>query len=118
MKTGEIVVLAWKQKVDDRPLYVDEVLVWQKTPNNGYTLSHMYRHPKEENEFRPSVVCDAPIQPMASFDHAPNTKDVKEFLKNTTWPHELTDFKRTGGAVCNENWARVIGAPPPPGILH
>ncbi|MGH7330033.1 MAG: hypothetical protein ACREJX_16935, partial [Polyangiaceae bacterium] len=63
------------------------------------------------------IVCDAPYQPEKSYDHAPNAKDVKDFLKNTTWPHELTDFKLDAGKVCTDNWSRVIGAPPPAGIL-
>ena len=107
----------WRQRSDDRPLYIDEALVWQHG-KVGWTLAQVYRHPKEENEFRLSVVCDAPFQPIKSYDHAPNAKDVKDFLKNTTWSHGLDGFKRDAGKVCDENWSRVIGAPPPAGILQ
>ena len=115
-KGGDVEILAWRQRSDDRPLFIDEALVWQHG-KAGWTLAQVYRHPKEENQFRLSVVCDAPYQPEKSYDHAPTAKDVKDFLSNTTWPHELDGFTLDAGKVCNGNWSRTIGAPPPPHLV-
>ncbi len=116
-KGGDIQILAWRQKSDDRPLYVDEALVWQHG-EAGWTLAQVYRHPKEDNAFHLSIVCDAPYQPEKSYDHAPKVKDVKDFLKNTTWADGLVGFKLDAGKACTDNWSRVIGAPPPANVLE
>ncbi|MEO8875821.1 MAG: hypothetical protein ABI461_09560 [Polyangiaceae bacterium] len=117
-KDGEIVILAWKQKVDERPLYVDEALVWQNSPMAGYALAHVYRHPKDENVFRLSVVFDAPIEPEKSYDHPPTANEMRAFLKGTTWSDDVSGFKRTAGEICTKNWSRVLGSRPPADIMQ
>ena len=42
----QIRVLAWKQTVDDRPLYIDVALMWIEHADHQYTLANVYRHPK------------------------------------------------------------------------
>ncbi len=111
----ETAVLAWRQRVDERPLYVDDSLVWQKRTVSGkpmWTLAHVYRHPKEENKFRLSVVFDAPVSPEKNYDHAPNGKDLESFLKHASWSWSPETFKMTAGGVCTATWTRLIGEAP------
>lgn len=111
----ETAVLAWRQRVDDRPLYVDDSLVWQERTVNGkptWTLAHVYRHPKEENKFRLSVVFDAPVSPEQTYDHAPNGKDLESFLKHASWSWDPETFTMTAGRVCTTTWTRLIGEAP------
>ncbi|MEO8796971.1 MAG: hypothetical protein ABI551_03725 [Polyangiaceae bacterium] len=111
----ETAVLAWRQRVDERPLYVDDALVWQKRTVSGkpmWTLAHVYRHPKDENRFRLSVVFDAPVSPEENYDHAPNGKDVEAFLKHASWSWDPETFKMTAGSVCTATWTHLIGEAP------
>jgi hypothetical protein len=111
----QLVVLDWRTKSDDRPLVVDEALVWQRGHDDAglwWFLATLYRHPKEDNVFQLAVVNDAPIVPEKRFDHPPNASEVADFLKATTWGWRDDSFKQSAGRRCTEVWARVIGLPP------
>lgn len=112
-KSAELVVLAWRQRNDDRPLYIDEALVWERSEGAGYYLAHAYRHPKDDDKFHLSVVCDAPIEPERNYAKPPTVADLRAFLKGTTWGDRDEEFKVTAGKVCRENFERVFHAPPP-----
>ena len=114
-KGDDIEILAWRQRVDDRPLFVDDSLVWKKATDGGkpvWSLAHVYRHPKDENQFRLSVVYDAPVSPRENYDHPPTSSEVEAFLKGSSWSWDPEGFQMVAGKICTATWTRVVGEAP------
>jgi hypothetical protein len=113
-------VLAWQIDEDDRPLRVESVILWialadkpaAKKPTR-WMLAHLYRHPRDENEWRISRVYDAPFVGTESYESAPKRAELDRFLKDTWWHFKpLEGFRSLGAEVCRDAWAQAFGAPP------
>lgn len=112
-------VLRWRVKEDERPLYVEEAIVWASVVDRGqwhWLLLSVYRHPRERgvqaNEWRLSMVAETSITGVGHFVTAPRNMDVKSFLKSTHWRHGMTGFRELGSGVCPHAWQLAMDTPP------
>jgi hypothetical protein len=107
-------VLAWQVDEDDRPLRVERVLLWVALRDSRWTLAHLYRHPRdEENSWHVSKVYDAPYIGIDWYSAAPTRDDLEKFLKGTWWHFRPSDgFQILGSEVCKAAWQDSFGGPP------
>ena len=104
----QIRVLAWKQTVDDRPLYIDVALMWIEHADHQYTLANVYRHPKDRGDegWEQSMIFDLPgFQGAITLDHRPTHADLEEFLSHTDFDFGAeSDFRLLASGVCGSAW--------------
>jgi hypothetical protein len=109
-------VLIWQTIEDDRPLRLDEAIVW--TENGGaWTLAHIYRHPLEEDrKWQVSMVFDAEnYSPSRAYGKPPTHAELDKFLQDTWWKFDgraEDGFKILGSGVCADAYQAAFGEPP------
>ncbi len=114
-------ILTWLVEVDDRPLVIDRVILWVHVhPANGadsWRLAHFYRHPLDDpprnEEWRVSMVFDAPYVGQSSYSHAPTGQEMDRFLSETWWKFRPSDgFQFLDANVCVHAWRASLGSAP------
>jgi hypothetical protein len=113
-------VLVWQIKEDDRPLYVEQAIVWMRWEGENakrWMLVNVFRHPRARRsprEWELAVVCDADgYAELREFDHPPNNADVYRFLEDTWWTFSVDhSFRLLDAAVCTKDWKEIIGEAP------
>ena len=118
-------VLAWGRRVDARPLEVEQALVWTAAINeNGaprWVLSHLHRHPRDQNEWRVSFVTHSSHPGQRVYAAPPTLDDVYEFLHDSRldlaadrllYTELDDDWTVLGGGICEPAWRRTVGALP------
>ena len=114
---GDARVLAWQEQEDDRPLRIDEALLWIKSPAGGYSLLHVYRHPLEdgEHDWRQSMIYDDwSFRGVDSYDAPPSHAELDTFLTATGWTFTTDgdDYRMLGAGVCADAWQAAFGEAP------
>jgi hypothetical protein len=107
-------VLAWQQTIDDRPLRIDSALVWIKTSDPLYTISHVYRHPDDKDGWHQAMVYDMPgFEGEIQSAKPPTHAELEDFLHATDWPFAPEqDFKLVASGICAKAWQDSFNEPP------
>lgn len=113
-------ILVWEVKEDDRPLYVEQAILWLRWGAEGagrWMLVNAYRHPKDLQplpHWAMAEVFDAPgYAELREFDHPPDNAEVYQFLEDTWWTFEQErGWTLLHAAVCADVWSDVIGEAP------
>ena len=114
-------ILLWKIYEDDRPLYVEDCIVWVQFINlDGkqiQRLAHLFRHGRglkaDDPWYLESRVTDVVYSDHADFNRAPTNEDVYRFLKATSWHLDAEDrFVTLDAQVCSTAWKEVTGEAP------
>lgn len=114
------VVLAFRSMVDDRPLYLDEAIVWAHDLGDDagaerWRLVHVYRHPKDDDDWKLSVINDAnDYEATESYDHAPTIDEAKKFFEETWWWQRDDSFRKLAMGMPRSAWQKAFGADPQP----
>ena len=114
-------ILAWKIYEDERPLYVENCIVWVQFINlqgkQTQRLAHLYRHGRDrapDDDWYFSHVTDVVYWDHADYDHAPTNKEVYTFLKATWWHFDAHPLDRwfvtLDSAVCSTAWKEGNGS--------
>lgn len=118
-------VLVWMIREDERPLYVESAVLWLMLTNpdaKTWMLTHVYRHPKSDPDFRwrVSAVMDAPhVGTTGVLVSPPVVRQVMEFLDRTWWSFEPeSDWTVIDAQVCSDAWKTCIGEPPPLSLVQ
>lgn len=88
-------VLCWQIMEDSQPLRVESCIVWSRLTERKkpkWRLSHLYRHPLEENQWRTSGTWPGMWINDRDYDHPPSSPEILEFIDCTNWSWDLNEF--------------------------
>ena len=110
-------LLAFQAVQDNRPLYIESVIVALELTGGKWELAHAYRHSTTER-WKRSQVYDVPYTSCKEYDHRPTQNEVAAFLKETWWDFNPTQSFRFKGyqllsaQVFREEWQTALGYQP------
>jgi hypothetical protein len=113
-KTQVVRVLAWHVQEDDRPLRVEQVLLWVKA-EKSWILADLFRHPLggAKAAWYISSITDVAQNGSHVYDAAPTHAQLDLFLKESWWKFEPSPgFKLLDSEVCRDAWTGAFGEPP------
>jgi hypothetical protein len=99
-------VLTWQIIEDERPLRVEEAVVWLAFDDHRFMLLHVYRHPRERGWYRAwheaeidSEIENDPFEGHHVFNSPPTAEERKRFLEATDWGLQV-NWRTLGAEVC------------------
>lgn len=120
-KDAEVRILAWLIQIDERPLLVEQVLLWiHIAPKNAaptYRLANLFRHPLDRDpdrraQWRLWLRSHSPPG-MRGFPAPPSVQDLDDFTGFTDWNYDASSgFDLVNGQVCAGAWNKSFGRAP------
>ncbi len=117
---AEARILSWLIQIDERPLLVEQVLLWiMVAPKNAapsYRLVNLFRHPvggwSGNKRWRLWMRSRSPPG-LQSFAAPPTLAELDKFTSRTDWDYDASSgFDLVDGQVCAGAWKRSFGTPP------
>ena len=115
-------ILAWQVVVDERPLYLEEAILWiHFTPPveaEFFRLDHVYRHPRETTPHLKgwhrshTASPHTPWTGAATYEERPDNATVIRFFHASAWDVAFPGFVLIDGAICAGAWKRSTGEAP------
>jgi hypothetical protein len=115
-------MLAWQIEIDDRPLLVEQAILWIHFHPPGKTelwrLVSVYRHPRETRPFLQGWRITYLASPhsgkvgLVNYEEKPDSATVVRFFNDSGWEEDTAGFTLIDGEIGAGAWKRATGAAP------
>ncbi|MGI9569717.1 MAG: hypothetical protein ACR2PH_08270 [Desulfobulbia bacterium] len=119
-KLMELHVLSWNTQIDNRPLKIDNLLLWTKwrteSGEQEWAIVSAFRWPENwyYRKWSLPTISHSAYQPFAEFNHKPTETDVLRFFNEHKKYHNdsPTNFKLIDGGIRHNTWQCLFGTAP------